>query len=98
MSGCPVRCQRVTRVEAFRRSRFLFRVTAELKTHSRQNLACEIAFASRQEALVERFREHRCRGAGLNACENGPAAFAGIGDAAGETLEGGLLEKRDSGQ
>src|SRR6267143_5641251 len=79
MSGCPVQCHGVVRVEAFSRlSRLslLFRVTAELKTHGRQNLGGEIAFASRQETLVERFCEHGCRGAGLNASENGPAALA----------------------
>src|SRR6266849_373057 len=98
MSGCPVRCQRVTRVETFRRSRFLFRVTAELKTHGRQNLACEVSFASGQKALVQRFGEDGRWSAGLDGGEYCPPAFAGIRDAAGEALEGGLLEKRDGGE
>src|SRR6266478_1965126 len=98
MSGCPVRCWRVVRVEIFRPSRFLFRVTAELKTHGRQNLACEVSFASGQKALVQRFGEDGRWSAGLNRRENGPAAFAGIGNTAGEALEGGLLKKRDGGE
>src|SRR5712675_2132201 len=78
---------------ALRRSRFLFRVAAELEAHGRQNLGGKVAFASRQESLVERFGEHGSRRARLDAGENGPAAFARIGDAAGETLESRLLEQ-----
>src|ERR1700687_4519784 len=79
-------------------SGFLFGVTAELKAHSRQNFGGEFTFASRQKALIERFAQHGSGGAGFNGGENGPAAFAGIGDAAGETVERGLLEKRNSGK
>src|ERR1700738_1956406 len=93
MSGCPVQCHRVVRVEAFGRLSLLFRVTAELKTHGRQNLGGEIAFASRQETLVERFREHGSGRGGLDGGENGPTAFARVRDAAGEALERRLLEK-----
>src|SRR5260370_36744384 len=78
---------------ALRRSRFLFRVAAELKAHGRQNLGGKVAFASRQESLVERFGEHGSGRARLDAGGHGPAAFAGIGDAAGETFEGRLLEQ-----
>src|SRR5712664_1543314 len=95
MSGCPVQCHGVVRVEAFGRLRLLFRMTAELKTHGRQKLCGEFPFATRREALVERFAQHRSRRAGLYGGENRPAAFAGVRDAAGETLERWLLEKRN---
>src|SRR5258706_15534696 len=83
---------------ALRQSRFLFRVAAELEAHGRQNLGGKVAFASRQESLVERFGEHGSGCARLDAGENGPAAFAGIGDASGETLESRLLEQRNGSE
>src|SRR6266850_8111691 len=78
---------------ALRRSRFLFRVAAELEAHSRQDLGSKVAFASRQESLVERFGEHGSGRARFDPGENGPAAFTRIGNAAGETLESRLLEQ-----
>src|SRR5258706_9917294 len=63
-------------------SGLLFRVTAELKTHSRQKLGGEFAFPSRGESLVERFGKHGRGGAGLDAGDDCPAAFAGIRHAA----------------
>src|SRR3981081_3917112 len=95
LSHRPCQGQGTLAFAALRRSRFLFRVAAELEAHGRQNLGSEVAFASRQESLVERFGEHRRGCARLDAGENGPAAFAGIGDAAGETLESRLLEQRN---
>src|SRR6266436_307750 len=79
-------------------SGLLFRVTAELKTHGRQQLGGEFAFTSRRETFIERFGKHGSGGAGLDAGDNRPAAFTGIRHSARKTLEGRLLEKRDSGQ
>src|SRR5712692_4539861 len=81
-----------------RRSRFLFRVTTELEAHGGKNFGSELPFGARSEALVEGFAEHGGGRSGLDGGENGPAAFAGVGDAAGEALEGRLLEKRDGGE
>src|SRR5260370_38184988 len=81
-----------------RRSRFLFRVTTELEAHGGKNFGSELPFGARSEALIESFAEHRRGRPGLDGGENGPAAFAGVGDAAGEALESGLLEKRDGGE
>src|SRR5258706_1489370 len=83
---------------ALRRSRFLFRVAAELEAHSRQDLGSKVAFASRQESLVERFGEHGSGRARFDPGENGPAAFTRIGNAAGETLERRLLEQGNGGE
>src|SRR5882757_2744601 len=93
MRDRPFPGQGVLQFAALRRSRFLFRVAAELEAHGRQNLGGKVAFASRQESLVERFGEHGSGRARLDAGENGPAAFAGIRDAARETLESRLLEQ-----
>src|SRR6267378_8626636 len=98
MSDCPFPGQGTLAFAALHRSRFLFRVAAELEAHGRQNLGGEVAFASRQESFVERFGEHGSGCARLDAGENGPPAFAGIGDAARETLESRLLEQGSGGQ
>src|SRR6266436_9420851 len=82
MSDCPFPGQGTRAFAALRRSRFLFRVAAKLEAHGRQNLGSEVAFASRQESFVKRFGEHGSGRARLDAGENGPAAFAGIGDSA----------------
>src|SRR5258708_13250332 len=87
-----MQCHGLT-VAAFGRSSLLFRVPAELKAHGGQNLGGKVAFPSRQETLVQRFRKHRGGSARLDAGKNGPAAFAGIGNAARETLEGSLLDQ-----
>src|SRR5712664_300997 len=92
MSDCPFPGQGTLAFAALRRSRFLFRVAAELEAHGRQNLGGKVAFAPRQEPLVQRFGEHGSGRARLDAGENGPATFAGIGDSAGETFEGRLLQ------
>src|SRR6266851_2143216 len=80
------------------RTRFLFRVTTELEAHGGKNFGSELPFGARSEALIESFAEHRRGRPGLDGGENGPAAFAGVGDTAGEALESGLLEKRDGGE
>src|SRR5882762_2621658 len=98
MRDCPFPCQGAFQFAALRRSRFLFRVAAELEAHGRQNLGGKVAFASRQESLVERFGEHGSGRARLDSRENGPAAFARIGNAAGETLERRLLKQGNGGE
>src|SRR5258708_24076428 len=73
-------------------------VPAELISHRRQNFGREVTFAARGEALEERSREYRSRRGGFNRSENRPAAFAGIGDTPGETLERGLFKEGDGRQ
>src|SRR6266852_8956326 len=87
MRDCPLPGQGACQFAALRRSRFLFRMAAELEAHGRQDLGGKVAFTSRQESLVERFGEHGSGRARFDPGENGPAAFAGIRDATGETLE-----------
>src|SRR5882724_1950163 len=77
---------------------FLFEVTAELETHGGKNFCGEVVFTARSEALVERSGEHGRRSGGLDGGQDGPAAFAGVGDAAGKTLERRLIEKGDGGE
>src|SRR5258707_12216182 len=52
MRDRPFPGQGVLQFAALRRSRFLFRVTAELEAHGRQNLGSEVPFASQQECSV----------------------------------------------
>src|SRR6266436_7951078 len=66
---------------------FLFDVPAELETHGGENFSGKVVFAARNEALVQRCSENRSRRRGFDGGEHGPAAFAGIGDAAGEAFE-----------
>src|SRR5260370_22372358 len=66
--------------------------------HRRQNFGREVTFAERGEALEERSCEYRRGRGGFNRSENRPAAFAGIGDAPGETLERGLFKEGDGRQ
>src|SRR6266481_1289077 len=77
---------------------FLFDVPAELETHGGENFSGKVVFAARNEALVQRCSENRSRRRGFDGGEHGPAAFAGIGDAAGEAFELRLFEKRDGGE
>ena len=59
-------------------------MAAELEAHGREELVLEVGLAARAEALVERRGEHG-RGDGLvDGGLDRPAAFAGVGDAAGE--------------
>src|SRR5215471_13354444 len=73
----------------------LFQVTAKLKPHGGKKLGGKIVFAARCEALIERSGEDRRGGGGLDGGEDGPAAFAGVGNAAAEALERRLIEKRN---
>ena len=59
-------------------------VTAKTKAHGRKQFVLVIRFAARGEPLVERRRQHRHRHALINRRLDRPAAFAGIGDPAGE--------------
>src|SRR5690349_19027369 len=65
----------------------LLHMPPELPAHRRQQLVLEIRLAARVEALVQRGGQHR-RGHGLvDRGLDGPAALAGVGDAAGELRE-----------
>src|SRR6266481_9457545 len=77
---------------------FLFDVPAELEAHRRQYFRREVIFTARCKPLKQRGGQYGRGGGGLDRREDGPAAFAGIGDAAGETFECGLIEERNGGQ
>ena len=77
---------------------FFLEVSAKLETHGRKHFAREVIFAARSEALIQRRAEHRRRSRGFNGRENCPAAFAGIGDAPGETRQILALEQGPGGE
>ena len=79
-------------------TRLLFDVPAKLEAHGGKNLAGEVVFAARGEALVERGSEDWSRSGGLDCRKDGPAAFTGVGNAAGEAFECRLLQKGDCGE
>src|SRR5438876_679017 len=79
-------------------ARFFFDVSAELKAHGGQNFGREIILAARREPLEQRRRQHRGGSSRFDGGENGPAPFAGVGDAAGKAFESWLIEKRNSSQ
>ena len=58
----------------------------------------EIIFTARCEPLEERRGKNRRGCGGFDGRENGPAAFAGIRDAARKTFERWLLQERDGGK
>src|SRR5260370_40194407 len=64
-----------------------FDVPAELVAHGRQNLAGEVAFSAGTEALVESGAQHRGGYPLVDGREDGPAALARIGNAAGKAVE-----------
>ncbi len=75
-----------------------FLVPAELEAESREELVGEIGFAAGTETLIECGGEHR-RGNGFVYCGcDGPAPFAGVGNAAGKLAEIGAGEQRDCGE
>src|SRR5580658_4402316 len=76
----------------------LFEVAAELKAHGGEQLVGEIRFTARGEPLVQSRGENRRRHSLVNRRLDGPASFAGIGDAAGELRKSGILDKRDRGK
>src|SRR5271163_4778151 len=77
---------------------FFFQMAAELEAHGGQNFVGEVRFTARGEPLVERFGEDWSRRAGFDGGENGPAAFARVGDVAAEFFEFGGIEEGDGGQ
>src|SRR5512137_1460824 len=79
-------------------SGLFFDVTAELKSHRRQDFCREIIFAARSETLKERGAQDRGWRGGFDRGKDRPAAFAGVGDAAGKALEGGLFEQGNRGE
>src|SRR6266702_3005868 len=79
-------------------SGLFFDVSAELKAHRGQNFSRKIIFAAGGEALVERSAEYRCWCRRFDGREDGPAAFARVGHAAGEAFKGGLLQQGNGGQ
>jgi len=72
-------------------------VAAELETHGREDLRREIILPREvKRSYSDSVRTER--GRRIRFGNDRPAAFAGIGDAAGVTLEGGLLEKGNGGE
>src|SRR5438445_13701584 len=76
----------------------LLNVPAELKTHGRQNFGPKIVFAARSETLVERGGKDGGGRGGFTRGETGPAAFAGMGNAAGKAFARGLRKQRNGGE
>src|ERR1700756_4478229 len=77
---------------------FFLSVTAELETHGGQYFCGKVELTARRETLVERFAQDGSGCAGFDGGDDGPAPLAGVRDAAGETLEGWLLEQGDGGE
>ena len=73
-------------------------VAAELLAHRREHLVAEVVEPARGEALVQRGGEDRRRHALVDRRDRGPAALAGVGDAAGEVGEVGRFLHRRRGQ
>src|SRR5271165_6572869 len=73
-------------------------MAAELEAHGGQNFVGEVGFSARSEALVERLGEDGSWRAGFDGGQDGPAAFAGIGNFAAEFFEGGGIEQGDGGE
>src|SRR3954451_25273051 len=73
-------------------------VAAELLAHRREDLVAEVAEPARGEALVEGGGEDRRRDALVDRRDRGPAALAGVGDAAAEVGEVGRFPQRRRGQ
>ena len=80
--GVAVRSSAVSALRYF--AGRLLDVSAELEAHRRQQLVLEVRLAARAEALVERGGQHRRRHGFVDRGLDRPAAFAGVGDAAGE--------------
>src|SRR4029077_1531928 len=78
--------------------RLLFNVSAELETHRGQYFRRKIIFATRCKPLKQRCGQNG-RGCGrFDGGEDGPAAFARIGDAAREAFERRLIEQGNGRQ
>ena len=73
-------------------------MAAELVAHRREQLVGEVGLAARAEALVERRGEDRRRHGFVDGGLDRPAAFAGIGDAAGEFRQCGIACRARRGQ
>src|SRR5262249_46282225 len=91
-------CMALThRLDRLRPGRF-FQMPPEFVTHGRQELVGEIGLAARAEPLVESRGEHMRRHALVDGGLDGPAAFAGIGYAAGEFRQARVLNQRGGRQ
>ncbi len=69
--------------------RCLLVVTAELLAHRGEHLVGEVVVSARGETLIQRRGQHRRRHPLIDRRDRGPAALAGIRDAAGEVREVG---------
>src|SRR5271165_5129162 len=73
-------------------------MAAELEAHGGQNFIGEVGLSARSEALVERLGEDGSWRAGFDGGQDGPAAFAGVGNFAAEFFERGGIEQGDGGE
>ena len=73
-------------------------MAAELVAQGGEQSVSEVCFAARAEALEERGAEDGRGNGFVDGGLHGPAAFAGIGDAAGEIGEVWTLEQRRGGE
>lgn len=70
----------------------LLQMATEGVPHSGEQPIGEVGFSTRGEAFVERRRENRRRRRFINRCLDGPAAFTGVRNMAGEFRQVGLFE------
>ena len=77
---------------------FLFLVATELVAEGGEELVAEVGFAARAEAIEEGSAEDGGGHGFVDGGFDGPAAFAGVGDAAGELAEVGAFEERGGGK
>src|ERR1700723_1398017 len=76
----------------------LFLVPAKLKTKRRQELVSKFIFTAGTEAGIKRRAQHRSRNRFVDGGVDGPAALAGVGNAASEFGEVRAVEQREGSQ
>ena len=76
----------------------LFEVSAEAESHGGEEFVLEVGLAAGAEALVEGRGENGHGNGFVDGGFDGPAAFAGIGDAAFEFGEGRVFHERGGGE
>src|SRR5471030_2965719 len=81
-----------------RRLGALLGVAAEALAHRRQHLVRIVGVAARAETGEQRRAQYRRGHALVDGGVDGPAALAGIGDAAGESVQGRILAQRGGRQ
>ncbi len=71
-------------------------MAAEFVAEGREKLVAEVGFAAGAEAIEEGGAEDGGRDRFVDGGFDGPAAFAGVGDATGELAEVGAFEEEEA--